>query len=451
MPLIINAHIVTVDAEHRVLENGAILVERGQIAAMGESGQLAREHPQAQQFDAQGKIVMPGLIDAHHHPYNYLVGGHGDDLEIGDLLTRVFYPFEQHISEEEAYVGALATFAEMIRSGVTCFNDAGGYMPDAIARAAGDIGIRGIVNRSTRDMNPQGKASMMLETTSQALDAATQVVERWHGRYEGRLRAWFGIRMPITASDDLIREIAALARVKQVGVHTHAATAAFEREASLALFGKRSLDRYRDLGLLGPNVCAVHMGFLDDDEIPTVVNSGLKVAHCPIAALTGAWGIMTLGRIPQLMDEGVTVAIGSDTNFGSGTLDMFRQMFVCATGHRESHRRPDLIGASKALDMATIEAARAMLWEDEIGSLEVGKRADLVVVDNGGLEWNYPGRDVVRSLVYSGSRADVHSVMIDGKWVLRDRVLTNCDVADLKHQVISAGAAWWRRSQAAAR
>lgn len=449
--LIINAHIVTQDAQRRIFDQGAILLREGRIAALGETAQLLREHPEAERFDAAGKLVIPGLIDAHHHPFNYLVGGHGDDLEVSDLLYRVFYPFERCVSEEEVYVGAMAACAEMVRSGVTCFNDAGGYMPDTIARAMGDIGIRGIVNRSTIDLNASGKPGVRPESTSQALQAAVDVVERWHGRHGGRLRAWFGIRMPISASDDLIREIGTLARHYGVGVHTHAATAAFERDVSLKLFGKRSLDRYRDLGLLGPNVCAVHMGFLDDDEISTVVQSGLKVAHCPVAALIGAWGIMAGGRIPQLMEQGVTVAIGSDTNFGSGTLDMFRQMFVCATGHRESHRKPALVGAAKALDMATIDAARAMLWEDEIGSLEVGKRADLVLVDNTAIEWCYPGRDVVRSLVYSGSRGDVHSVMIDGRWVLRDRTLLTCDVAQLKHQVIDAGAAWMRRSQTAQR
>lgn len=447
MQRIEHAKIVSMNGSREILEDGALVIDGGRITAIGPTEALQRAYPQAQVIDLNQRLVMPGLIDAHNHPFNYLVGGHGDDLAIDDLLYKVFYPYERFVTPDDAYVGALATYAEMIRSGVTCFNDAGGYMPDAMGNAAADIGIRGIINRSTRDIVP---ANSLGETTAEAIRAAIAVVERWNGAANGRLRGWLGVRMALSASDDLIREIGDLGRAYKVGVHCHAAAAAFEGPASRAKFGKRTLDRYRDLGLMGPNLYAVHMGFLDDDEIPDVVASGLKIAHCPIAAVAGAWGIVDRGRIPELIEKGVTVAIGSDTNFGSGTLDMFRQMFVCAVGHRESHADPQLIGADKALAMATCDAAKAMLWEDEIGSLEVGKKADLIVVDTKRLEWNYPGRDIVRSIVYSGARGDVESVMIDGQWVMRERKILTIDEENLVLRMQTAGAAWKARADQAA-
>ena len=255
--------------------------------------------------------------------------------------------------------------------------------------------MRGVITRSTRDLFPGDRNEGIGETTDETLTRGRDVVERWHGAADGRLRAWFNIRMSISASDDLIREIGVLARAFEVGVHTHAATTPFEAKASASLFGKSTLRRYEDLGLLGPNVCAVHMGCFDDEDLDLFVRSGASVAHCPVAAMTGAWGVIRNHRIPQLIERGVTVGIGSDTNCGSGTLDMFRQLFICATVHREAHEDPSLIGAKKSLEMATIGAAKALQWDDEIGTLEEGKKADLVVIDRSHLEWHYPGRDPV--------------------------------------------------------
>lgn len=448
MLLLTNALVVTMNPSRDIHANGAVLVDGSRIVEVGDAALLALRHSEVKTMDLGGKVLMPGLIDVHNHPFNYLVGGHGDDLPIKDLLYKVFYPFEQYISEEETYIGAKATFFEMIRSGVTCFNDAGGYMAEPVARAAADMGIRGIINRSARDLAPAGNSNLIVESTDEALGHAVDLVEKWNGACDGRLRAWFGIRVSNSASDDLIRQTGELARQYGVGVHSHVAAGWFEKPASLELFGKRPLDRYRDLGLLGPNVCAVHMGFLDDDEIPLVVESQLKIAHCPVAAMIGAWGIIAEGRIPELMNKGVTVGIGSDTAFGSGTLDMFRQMFVCATAHRETHKNPKLIGAAKALDMCTIDAAKVMLWDDEIGSLEAGKKADLIILKNDALEWHYPGRDILRSIVYSGSRGDVEHVMVDGQFVMKNGVVSCVDQHELRREVDKAGAAWLQRSEA---
>ncbi|MFL9998082.1 amidohydrolase [Paraburkholderia sediminicola] len=442
MLAITNATIVTMDPQRRVIEDGAVIVEGQRIVAVGTRALLASEYDLRDAIDGKGGVITPGLIDGHNHPSNYLVGGYGDDLDVFTLLSKVFYPFESLVTADETVTGALATFAEMIRSGVTCFNDPGGYMPDQIGEAARSIGIRGIICRSTRDLGGHYGE----DNTDDAFAKAIETADKWQGQADGRLRGWLGIRVPSHASDELIVRVSDAARSRGVGLHTHASAAEFEHRQSIATFGKRTLERFHDLGILGPNLFVVHMGFIDEREIEWVVQHHVKVAHCPIASLTGAWGIIKRLRIPEMMKRGVTVCLGSDTNFGSGSLDMFRQMFFCATGHREAHDDPSLIGAQRALEMATIDSARALLWDDEIGSIEIGKKADLVLMDRSHLEWHYPGRDTVRSLVYGGSRADVRTVVIDGRVVLRDGVLMTVNEHDLALTVSAAGKAWRSRT-----
>ena len=424
--------------DRRVYADGAVAIEGRKIAAIGRTEEVLAKYAgkQRTEVDARRRIVMPGLIDGHFHPFNFLVGGHGDDLEIGDLLYKVFYPFEKSVTDEDARLGAMAGFVEMIKSGVTTFNDPGGYKPDLIARAAAEIGIRGIVARSTRDLPPPGKADTGLyDNTDTALAEAERLVQTWNEPADGRLRAWCALRVSYEVSDRLVEGIRDLARKYSVGVHAHASSLPFENRACESIFKKRAIPRYRDLGVLGPNFYAVHMGDLTTEEIDITREFDVKVSHCPVASLTGGWGIIKSKTIPNLIKAGVTVSLGTDTNFGSGSMDFFRVMFTFATAHRETHDDPTLVGAHKALASATIEGARACLWDDEIGSLEVGKCADIIMLGNDDWQWRYPGRDVARNIVYGGNAACVNSSWINGKLVMCDRKVLTIDERALQESV----------------
>jgi cytosine/adenosine deaminase-related metal-dependent hydrolase len=196
------------------------------------------------------------------------------------------------------------------------------------------------------------------------------------------------------------------------------------------------------LGLFGPHLYLAHGGFPNEEELTWIKAFDVKVAHCPAAAMKGAWGIIENGMIPRMIADGVCVSLGTDTNGAAGSLDMFRQMFLAAIAHRETHEDPALIGTYKALEMATIDGARACLWDSDIGSLEAGKCADVIVVSTDGPEWSHAGRDVVRKIVYSANGSSVDTVIIDGKIVMRDREILTIDEKRLRRDVATEGCRW---------
>jgi cytosine/adenosine deaminase-related metal-dependent hydrolase len=446
-----NGLVVTMDPTRRVIRDGAVAVEGSRIVAVGMTADILAAHQAPEVIDATDRMVIPGLIDGHNHPFAYLIGGLADEVDIFTTLYKHFYPYEVHVNADEAYSCAMGNYVEMIRNGTTCFNDPGGYHVDQTAQAAVDIGIRGIVNRSTRDIAPAGKPvpKELFDDLETNLREGEKVVQTWHGAADDRIRAWFSLRYVFNISDELVAGIRDLARQYDVGVHCHVAAVKGENEAIQEIFGKRSLERYYDLGLFGPNLYCVHMGYPNEREVDWLVEHDVKVAHCPSAAMMGAWGILVNKMIPYMIDKGVTVSLGSDTNGAAGSLDMFRVMYVGATMHRDLFDDPTLIGAYKALEMATIEGARACLWENDIGSLETGKKADIVLVDMTPIEWSHPGRDPIRSLVYSANGSMVDTVIIDGRVIMRDRVILTVDADKIRHDVIAAGEAWMDRADIA--
>ena len=276
-----------------------------------------------------------------------------------------------------------------------------------------------------------------------------KVVKKWHGAAGDRIRAWFGLRYIFNISDELAVGIRDLAKQYGVGIHCHVAAVKGENEAIQAIYGKRSLERYYDLGLFGPNLYTVHMGYPNTREVGWLKEHDVKVAHCPSAAMMGAWGIIINKMIPYMIDQGITVSIGSDTNGAAGSLDMFKVMYVGASVHRDMFDDPTMMGAYKVLEMATVDGARACLWDDQIGSLEPGKKADIILVDRSSIEWTHPGRDPIRSLVYSANGTSVDTVIIDGQVVMKNREVLTVDEEKLKRDVVTAGAAWMRRADLA--
>jgi cytosine/adenosine deaminase-related metal-dependent hydrolase len=341
----------------------------------------------------------------------------------------------------------LGAFAEAIRYGTTCFNDPGGIHPDATAEAALSIGIRGIVNRSTRDVFDETAPipDNLKEDTETNLREAERVLRTWHGVGDGRLRAWTSLRHVFDTSDALCLGIGELARRFGVGIQCHAAAFKGENEMCVAQLGKRPLRRLHDLGLFGPNLLLVHMGFPDASEIDLLRRHDVKVAHCPSASMLGGYGVIHAGMIPKMVEAGVTVALGTDAAAAGGHHDMVRAMYLAACAHKDTYADATLMGACRALEMATVEGARACLWDDEIGSLESGKKADIVLFDMSGLDW-HAGRHPIGNLVYSATGRSADTVIIDGRMVLRHGVLLTVDETHLKRELARASAAWRHRA-----
>jgi 5-methylthioadenosine/S-adenosylhomocysteine deaminase len=445
--IIANGYVVTMDSRRQIYSDGALAVEGRSIVAVGRTKDVLARHKAAHVIDAAGKLVIPGLVDGHNHAFQYLSKGIGDDVDIMTWLYKRVYPYETHVNAEEAYVGALGNYVQMIQTGTTCFNEPGGYHTDSLAQAATDVGIRGILNRSTRDIADQGAPlpEKLFEDIDTNLRQGEAAVAKWNNAADGRLRCWFSLRYVFNVSDELCKAIKALADQYKVGIHAHAAAVEGENEAIEERFGKRSLERFHDLGLFGPNLYLVHMGYPNEREIGWLKEHDVKIAHCPSASMHGAYGVVGNQMMKRMIDLGLTISLGTDSATAGRFLDMVRVMYLAACAHRDQFADATIMGAYKALEMATIDGARACLWDDQIGSLEAGKRADIVIVGMDELRW-HPNLDPVRSLVYAADGDDVETVIIDGRAVMRDRVILTVDEEKVKRDVIRAGKAWIERA-----
>jgi 5-methylthioadenosine/S-adenosylhomocysteine deaminase len=445
--IVANGYLVTMNPRREVYTDGAVAIEGQRIVAVGRTADILKAHKAPVVIDATDKMIMPGLIDGHNHAFQYLSKGIGDDVDIMTWLYERVYPYETHLSAEETYIGALGNYVQMIKSGTTCFNDPGGYHVDALGQAATDTGIRGILNRSTRDIADQGAPlpEQLFESLEVNVTKAEQMVNRWHGAADGRLRAWFSLRYTYNVSDELCRQIKAMADKYKVGIHAHTAAVEGENEAIQERFGKRSLERFYDNGLFGPNLYLVHMGYPNDREIELLRQHDVKVAHCPSASMFGAYGVIGNRMMTKMINSGMTVSLGTDSATAGRFLDMVRVMYLAACAHRDQFADISLMGAFKAMEMATVQGARACLWDDEIGSLETGKKADVVLVDMSALEW-HPNYDPIRSLVYAADGNSVQTVIIDGRLVMKDRVILTVDEEKVKRDVIKSGQDWIARA-----
>lgn len=445
--IIRNGYVVTMNAERTIFSDGAVVTDSDKIVDVGPTEAMIAKHQATNTVDATGMLVVPGLIDSHNHPFQFLSKGIGDDVDIMTWLYKRVYPYEAHLGEAEAYTGALGNYAQMIKSGTTCFNDPGGHHADQLAQAAVDIGVRGIINRSTRDVADDNVPvpEKHFETTDIALRAAEDHVKRWHGAADGRLRAWTSLRYIFNVSDELCRGIKEIADRHGVGIHSHVAAVFGENEAIFERYGKRSLERYKDLGLFAANLHLIHMGYPNEQEVQWLKEADVKVAHCPSASMHGAYGVIHNKMMPAMVKAGITVGLGTDSATAGRFLDMVRVMYLGACAHKDAYADATKMGAYKALEMATIDGARACLWDDEIGSLEAGKKADVVLFDMSGMHW-HPNANPIASLVYAANGNDANTVIIDGKMVMKNRTLLTVDERQLVNDVKAAGIAWRQRA-----
>ncbi len=447
--IVAGGSVVTVDRDRRIIANGSLAIDGQSIVAVGKRDEIERAYVARRTVEARDALVMPGFVDAHNHPIHYMTKGATDDLPFEHRMRTIVAPYEQGLSDEEAYLNATATFAEMIMNGTTCFNDAGSMPGDGVAHAARDIGIRGVLALESVDVTGGVRRTERGRDSDAVADNADAFVGRWHGAEHGRLRAGFTLNNPHRVSDELCRAIKSLSDDRGVGIHGHMT---IREPASRPPGWASPLHRYRDLGLLGPRLSLVHLGYVAGSDVALLADAGVKGVHCPGTSSLGGIGVITHGTIPEMMAAGMTFGLGSDAATVSRFLDMIRHMYLACAVHKDARRADVVISCYKALEMATIDGAGAILWEDEIGSLEPGKRADIAIVDATDLELHpNPHLNPVANLVYSGSGRSVRTVIIDGRIVMEDRVLKTVDVAELCRQLGEAAPGVLARSGAGVR
>jgi cytosine/adenosine deaminase-related metal-dependent hydrolase len=420
--------VVTMDKQRRIITDGGVAVKNGRIIAVGKSSELADDFVDAVVIDTNGKMVIPGLIDAHNHPAHFLTKGLLDDIGAARRWGTRLYPFESTVSEEETYWGALGTFAEMIKTGTTCVADPGGLHPQSVARAAADIGIRATITGAMSDVHDPLRPWGVKHNATSATGVAERLYNEWNGAEGKRIRIWVGLWSPTTSSEELVRQVCKLAEKLDTGIHGHLASKPADNELTLERHGYRAVEWYHRLGILNHRFLAAHMGAITQCEVDLVAKSGTSVVHCASASMFGGFGCIAHGKFPELVSAGVTVALGTDAASISRFLDMARQMYLAACAHKDVRMDAEVMGAHKAMEMATIDGAQALMLDDEIGSIEVGKKADLVTVAMDGLEWEpRPTTNPIANFVYSSSGNRVDTVMVDGRILMKEGVLQTVD------------------------
>lgn len=423
--LIKNGILVTMDKERRIL-NGNLYIEDNFIAAVGDTPERADTV-----IDASGQAVIPGLVQTHVHLCQTLFRGQADDLALLDWLKKRIWPLEGAHDEESIYYSALLGCAEMLLSGTTTILDMETvHHTEAAVKGIEQSGIRCTFGKVMMDAG-EGVPPSLREDAEASLAESVELCRKWHGAAGGRLRYAFAPRFALSCSDKLMREVGELARRYGVLVHTHASENREEVRLVEELTGKRNVTYLHELGLTGTNVVLAHCIWLDETEKEILATSGTQVAHCPSCNLKLGSGI---APVPELMSRGVNVTLGADGAPGNNNLDMFKEMHLAALIQKPLHG-PTAMPAWQVVEMATLGGARALGLEQEIGSLEVGKKADVVIVALHGLHQT-PGDtvDIYSRLVYETRGSDVTWTIVDGRPVVADRRLLTIDAEDLRHQ-----------------
>ncbi|MFP4005511.1 MAG: amidohydrolase [Candidatus Hadarchaeia archaeon] len=409
--LLKDGYVLTMKEDGEKIKRGDVGVKENKIAEVGKDlGENADTI-----IDAQEKAVLPGLINAHTHLSMVLFRGIGDDLPLQSWLSEKIWPREEKLKAEHVRDGAMLGCLEMIKSGTTCFADLYFFM-DQVAKAVKKSGLRANLAYGIIEQNDEEKRRKEIEI-------GKSLVKDYEGAFNGRIRTMLGPHSTYTCSPKCLKETKKIANNHGVGIHIHLAENEKEIETVMDMHGERPIELLDSLNLLGPNVLAAHCTWANEKEIELLERNGVKAVHNPVSNMKLGSGTAPL---PEMVSNGVTVGLGTDGAASNNTLDMMKEMKFAALLHKVQKRDPTVIPARKALEMATIDSAKALGWEEEIGSIEVGKKADIILID---LKKPHltPVTNIESHIVYCCNGADVDTVIVDGNILMQRRNLITLD------------------------
>ena len=437
--LIKNGLVITMDRDRRVISDGAVAVEGNSILDIGKEEELAKDYGSFEVIDACKGIIMPGLVNAHSHLFAMFSRGLGADGH-GKRSTRSNYSWDidrlSLYDKEVCRVSADLAAVEMIRSGITTTQDSH-YVNfhldaiDGVAEAVRDSGLRAVIGRGCWDA-PGMAPPELTEDVWAAIREGDKFIKNWNGKADGRINIRIEASMLAQCTDDMMKATKSLAEKRGVGWATHLqyrlATSKVDPRLdnkNLDQYKGRAVDYMDSLGILGSNSLLIHCTYVDEKEIETLARTNTPVAHCPLANAYG--GTSRVTKVPEMNASGVNVGLGTDSVATNDSLDLFQVMKFDALLHKVNSGSSSAMTAEKVLEMATIESAKALRLDTEVGSLEIGKKADLII-----LQRNKPGiiptLNPVKTIVYgTGNNRPVDTVMIDGKIVLKDGEINTID------------------------
>src|SRR4026208_817263 len=420
--LVLGGTVVTMNKNRDVIEDGAIAVKAGKIVAVGTRADISRHYVGRQTVNASGKLIIPGLINGHTHVPMVLFRGLADDLDLQEWLTKYIFPAEaKNVNEEFVRVGTRLGLAEMIRGGTTTYCDMY-YFEDAIAEETAKAGVRGVLGETVIDFPVADN-----KTNEEAMAYVEKFVNHWKG-HELIVPA-IAPHAPYTVSEEHLKAARAFSDRTGAPIVTHISETKREVDDSVKAKGASPVAYLDRIGFLGERVIAAHVVWPQGTDIAILKRRGVGVVHNPQSNMKLASGV---APVPKMLTEGVLVGLGTDGAASNDDLNMWEEMDTVAKLHKVFSGDPKVISAQQAFELATIRGAEALHLEKEIGSLEVGKRGDIVIVESDTLN-QIPLYNVYSDLVYATKAADVESVIINGRLVMRNRRLLTLNETDVKN------------------
>ena len=422
---IVNGTIITMDANRRVIQHGSIEVVGNRIESIFSNSKSINVKAVTKTIDASGKLIFPGLINTHTHTFQALIRGIGQDLPVWEWFETVIDKVVEQLTPRDSYLAGRISAIEAIKSGTTCLLDYNyphpfPFMSDEVITAFGEVGIRGILARGVLDTGDVHKS--IVHDTKFELADCERLLRTYHGAKDGMTRIWLAPYTIFSTKKETFKELKRLADQYRTGVTIHAATPS-TIEASMNLYGSGDLAFEHSIGFLGPNLLAVHCTNLTENDMELLRRWNVKISHNP--ASNGYLG-EGISPVRKLLDYGITVGLATDGPASNNNQDLLAILKLTALLQKIDALDPTAISANQVLEMATIGGAKCLGLESEIGSIEIGKKADLIIVD----PWKANTialHDPIANLVYSSTQENIHTVIIDGNVVMENRQMVNVD------------------------
>jgi 5-methylthioadenosine/S-adenosylhomocysteine deaminase len=411
-----HATIVTMDSERRIFEEGAVVVEGKRILQVGDNDVIKKGHKADHIIDSRRKVLLPGLVSLHFHSDNFSRGV-GEHMGLEEWLGTIYYPMLRAMTPEDSYWAAMLAYAEAVRGGTTCVNDMYRHL-GSCAKAAEAVGLRAVLSSEAADLIEGQETLKDNENAFRDID----------GKADGRIRVWFGVEWIPVCSKEFLAETRELADRYHTGIHIHLNESKAEVELSSKKYGLRPVELAYDQGVLGSDCVAAHCVWLSDKEIKLLKDTRTHVAHCPVSNAKLGNGV---ARTYEMVKIGINVGLGPDDAPCNNNVDMFETMKYASLFQKATLMDASVLPAAKVLEMATHNGARALGLENQIGRIESGMKADIILVD-----MNTPrltpvhfgdNLNVIQHLVYAAHGDDVDTVMIDGRMVMKERKLVAVD------------------------
>jgi len=414
--LIKDVALLPMDGENGIVNGTNIYIKGNRIAHIGE----VREDIKVDRvIDGSKKLAMPGLINAHTHIGMSLFRNYADDLPLHDWLTKKIWPLEAKLTAEDVYWGSLLSMVEMIQSGTTTFCDMYFFM-EKVGEGLIESGMRGAIARGIIEEKGLEKGK---------IDYSRKLYDEWNGKGEGRIKVIVAPHAPYTCSPGYLKELLELAMELNTPIHIHLSETRKEVEDSLNLYGKSPIRHAYDLGLFKQPTIAAHCVHVDEEDIRILKDNNVSPVYNPSSNLKLASGFAPVDR---MLKENINVALGTDGSSSNNNLNMFEEIHIASIVNKAVNMDAISVKAMDALKMATINGARALKWDDEIGSIEVNKKADIILIDLDKPHL-YPLHNLVSLLAYSVQGSDVDTVIIDGNIVMENREIKTLDVEKIMY------------------